>query len=259
MIDVLFMGRKAVAADCLAWLIGRPDVRVVGVLTDNHLAVSPTSDVARAHGIPILDWHEARAAASRRTLSFDLGISVLFWRRIHEDLISIPKRGIINFHPAPLPEYKGTAGYNVAILEGRDTWATSAHYIDTSIDTGPIIEVRSFSIDPAHDTAQTLEAATRDVIHASFMHVVSDALRCDTLLPTTPNIGGRYISREEMEAMKRIHPGDDVARKVRAFFFPPYDGAYLEIDGTRYTLINREILQSLADPSASTLFTPESC
>lgn len=259
MIDVLFMGRKAVAADCLLYLVGRPDVRVVGVLTDNHLAVSPTSEVARTHGIPVLDWHETRAAAARGALRFDLGVSVLYWRRIREDLIGIPSRGLINFHPAPLPDYKGTAGYNVAILEGRDTWAASAHYVDTSIDTGPIIEVRSFDIDPARETARSLEASTRDVLRASFVNVVDAALASPTLLPTTPNTGGRYISRAEMEAMKRIVPGDDVARKVRAFFFPPYDGAYLEIDGKRYTLIDATILQTLADPSASSLFTRESC
>ena len=43
MINVLFMGRKPVAAKALAWLLERDDVSVVGVITDSHLAVSPTS------------------------------------------------------------------------------------------------------------------------------------------------------------------------------------------------------------------------
>lgn len=259
MTDVLFMGRKAVAAECLTYLLGRADVRVVGVLTDNHLSVSPTTEVATAHGIPVLDWAETRASAARGALRFDLGLSVLYWRRLREDLISIPGKGIINFHPAPLPDYKGTAGYNLAILEGRDTWAASAHYVDTAIDTGPIIDVHWFEIDRDRETARSLEASTRDVLRASFVRVVDAALASAQPLATSPNIGGRYVSRAEMEAMKRIVPGDDVARKVRAFFFPPYDGAYLEIDGRRYTLIDATILHSLADPSASSLFTRESC
>ena len=49
---------------------------------------------------------------------------------------------------------------------------------------------------------------------------------------------------------------DDIARKARAFWFPPYDGAFIEIGGQKYTLVDRTILESLADPSSSSLFTP---
>ena len=36
--------------------------------------------------------------------------------------------------------------------------------------------------------------------------------------------------------MKRINPGDDIDAKIRAFWFPPYDGAFIEIDGQRLHL-----------------------
>ena len=61
MINVLFMGRKPVAAKALAWLLGRDDVSVVGVVTDSHLAVSPTSEVARDASVPILSREEVEA------------------------------------------------------------------------------------------------------------------------------------------------------------------------------------------------------
>ena len=44
---ILFMGRKQVAADALSYLLTLENVEVVGVLTDSHLDVSPTSDVAK--------------------------------------------------------------------------------------------------------------------------------------------------------------------------------------------------------------------
>ena len=46
--------------------------------------------------------------------------------------------GIVNFHPAPSPDYKGIGGYNLALLNNVDSWAVTAHYIDEKIDTGPI-------------------------------------------------------------------------------------------------------------------------
>jgi methionyl-tRNA formyltransferase len=62
-----------------------------------------------------------------------------------------------------------------------------------------------------------------------------------------------------METMKEIRPGDDVSRKIRAFWFPPYDGAYQLIGNQKFTLVNQLILQQLADPSASNLFTETKC
>ena len=70
------------------------------------------------------------------------------------------------------------------------------------------------------------------------------------------NKGGRYISREEMEAMKKISENDDIDRKIRAFWFPPYTGAYMEINGEKYTLINDYILKTLAKNGTS-LIVPE--
>ena len=49
----------------------------------------------------------------------DLVVSFLFWNRIREPLISLGRVGCLNLHPAPLPDFRGVGGYNVAILEGR--------------------------------------------------------------------------------------------------------------------------------------------
>ena len=49
-----------------------------------------------------------------------------------------------------------------------------------------------------------------------------------------------------MEAMKQIRDGDNIEKKIRAFWFPPYDGAYVEINGQKYTLINRQLLEEIA-------------
>jgi methionyl-tRNA formyltransferase len=256
MINILFMGRKKVAALCLEHLISLKQCKVVGVLTDSHLATSSTGDVARRAGLPIMTIEEAQSCYLSGKLRFDLGVSMLYWRKIKGDLLSAAPRGIINFHPAPLPAYKGTAGYNLAILEGLSEWATTAHYIDESIDTGAIIDVSRFQISSRSETAQTLERKSQEALFSQFSRVISRALASPMLLETSPNGPGRYVTRAEMEAMKRIKPGDDLEIKTRAFWFPPYDGAYVEIDGKRYTLVSQEMLRQLAEPGTSSLFSP---
>lgn len=258
MTKIFFMGRKPVAAKALTWLLKRDDVVVVGVITDSHLSVSPTADVARRAGLPILTREVAEQKIASQEISVDLGLSMLYWQKIRSPLLESCSKGVVNFHPAPLPQYKGTAGYNLAILERLCTWAVSAHYVDEAIDTGGIIDVHEFSIDPEFETARSLEAKSQPLLLAQFQDIVGRILRSDGWLPTKPNVGGRYVSRAEMEAMKEVKEGDDIERKVRAFWFPPYDGAYKVVNGMKCTLVSRQILESLADPQASSLFTDPS-
>ena len=259
MIKVLFMGRKPVAARCLEYLLSLPDVKVVGVLTDSHLSVSPTSDMARANDIPVLEFDAAIWAMHSGELAFDLGFSMLFWRKLKGPFLDLPARGVINFHPAPLPEYKGVGGYNLAILDGLSEWACTAHYVNEGIDTGEIVDVHRFPIDPDRETAKSLEATSQGVLFDQFRAVSQRAISSTERLETTANVGGRYLNRRELEELKRVDlDRDDVARKVRAFWFPPYDGAYIETNGQKFTLVDRSILESLANPSSSSLFTPKS-
>ena len=258
MISVVFMGRKDVSAQCLAWLSEINNVKIVAVLTDNHLSISPTSEKARELNIPILTLEELVDSVINKQIHFDIAFSMLYWRKIPNSLIKYAKKGIINFHPAPLPEYKGTAGYNLAILEGLDEWSVTAHYVDESIDTGRIIKLITFGINKNHETAKSLEKMSRGYLFDLFKEVSYKALYSEEFLNTEPNIGGRYISRKKMEEKTQFDISkDDIDRKIRAFWFPPYDGAYIEINNKKYTLLNREILETLAESSASSLFTQE--
>ena len=249
------MGRKPIAAQSLEYLLSINGIKIIGVLTDNHLMVSPTRDLALSHGLTLYDYDQALAAIKAGNLKFDIGLSVLYWRILSDEFLTLPSRGIINFHPAPLPEYKGTAGYNIAILDELTEWAVTAHYIDEGIDTGGIIEVSRFKISKENETAKSLEYKSQSVLFDLFTRTVNSALNSQILLKTSPNIGGRYVSRKEMELMKEVLPGDNVSRKIRAFWFPPYDGANIIVNGVRCTLVDSFILQQLADPTISSLFT----
>lgn len=250
---VLFMGRKETAAQALRWTVQQGH-EVLGVCTDSHLSGSPTTAVARELGLPLWSLEDVYDQVRAQSLDIDLAVSVVFWRILRRPLIGAPSRGIVNFHPAPLPDFKGTAGYNLAILEGLDRWAVTAHYVDEGVDTGPIIDVFDFSIDPVEETAVSLESTTRRFMLALFKKTVRRIADSDEpQLPTTPNVGGRHVSRAEMEVMKRVAPGDDIDRKIRAFWFPPYRGASIEVNGREFTIVNDAILERLAPPNATNL------
>jgi methionyl-tRNA formyltransferase len=64
-------------------------------------------------------------------------------------------------------------------------------------------------------------------------------------LETMPQQEGNYYSLPELEKCKDIGENEsieDIDRKIRAFWNPPYSGAKIEIKGKKYTVINEEIL-----------------
>jgi methionyl-tRNA formyltransferase len=65
-------------------------------------------------------------------------------------------------------------------------------------------------------------------------------------LPRSPQTDGRYVSRAEFEELRVVRPGDDLRRKLRAFWYPPWPGAVLEVHGRRLTLVDESLLGDVA-------------
>ena len=178
----------------------------------------------------------------------DLVVSFLFWKRIRGPLIELPRLGCLNFHPAPLPDMRGIGGLNVAILEDWPEWGVSSHYVDEDFDTGDLIRVDRFPIHRDEETALSLDLKSQDVLLANFRSV-TDRLRAGEELPRSAQGDGRYVTREEMEELRRVRPEDTpelVSRRIRAFWYPPHDGATLHVDGQTVTLVDRGRLEETA-------------
>jgi methionyl-tRNA formyltransferase len=202
--------------------------------------------VAQRHELPLVDEDELYSAPPPRV---DLVISFLFWSLIREPLLSLGRIGCLNFHPAPLPDFRGLGGYNLAILDGLDEWGVSCHFMDESFDTGDLVEVERFPIDSRTETAFSLDLRSQEQLLALFRRVMAKALAGEEL-PRRPQAGlgpSRYVDRAEFESLRVVRAGDDVERKLRAFWYPPYPGAVLEVNGRRLTLVDEALLAEVAD------------
>ena len=246
----LFMGKcKRSAARALDGLVaeGWDVAAVVAAAPDEWTTPEQRLDlVAERHEIALVDDADLYAMAEHGELGdVDLVISFLFWKRIREPLISLGRVGCLNFHPAPLPDFRGVGGYNVAILEGLERWGVSCHFVDERFDAGDLVEVERFAIDPACETALSLDVASQERLLQMFRRV-THRVRSGEPLPRTPQGDGRYVTREELEALRTIRAGDDVERKVRAFWYPPWPGAVVDVEGRTLTLVDQALLEQLA-------------
>ena len=232
---------KRSAAKSLEWLVAE-GIDVAAVLSappDEFTQDSQRVDlVAERHGLPLVSEEELYAAPPA---DVDLVISFLYWKRIREPLLSLGRLGCLNFHPAPLPDMRGVGGYNVAILEAMKEWGVSCHFVDPEFDTGDIVEVDRFPIDPDSATAFSLDLHSQERLAALFRRVLARRE-----LPRTAQGEGRYVTREELEALRVVRPGDDLDRKLRAFWYPPHPGAVIEVDGRPLTLVDERLLAEAA-------------
>ncbi len=255
---MIFMGRKKQAAELLKWTVEQR-IEVVSVCTDNQFDNSPTANMAKELNIPVISMEEAEEYVNTHPGEIDLVSSYLFWRKIRKPLIEGPKYGCINFHPAILPDWKGCGGYNIAILKKLPQWGVTAHYVNEDIDTGKLIKVNKFDFDYNTATAQSLEKVTQEKLVELYKDIILQ-VKEKGLLPTLniDNSQGTYISRKQMNDMKEIKLEDinseDLDLKIRAFWFPPYDGAYIEVNGVKYTLVDKKILDKLVDSETTALF-----
>jgi methionyl-tRNA formyltransferase len=124
-------------------------------------------------------------------------------------------------------------------------WGVSCHFVDAEFDTGDIVQVERFAIDPHTATALSVDVDSQEHLYELFQGVMRRVLAGEEL-PRARQGEGRYVSRDEFEAMRRVHPGDDLDRKLRAFWYPPYPGAVVEVNGRDLTLVDEGVLRDLA-------------
>jgi|LWDU01.1.fsa_nt_gi methionyl-tRNA formyltransferase len=179
--------------------------------------------------------------------NIDLVISYLFWKKIKSPLLQVPKIGSVNFHPAPLPEYRGFSPYTFGILNDASDWGVTAHYIDDKFDTGKIIKVKKFSVDIQHETSFSLEQKSQKYLYLLFKEIIKTLLTSGILKSTSQGTG-KYFSKKDFEINRKILLGssvEEVDKKIRAYWYPPHEGAFMLVGKKEIYLINNDILKKI--------------
>ena len=146
---IVFMGTPDFAVQSLKRLV-EEGCNVVGVVTMPDKAIgrhhdvlqsSPVKKFALEKGIPVLQPEKLRDEAflaELKALKPDLQIVVAF-RMLPEVVWSLPPLGTFNLHAALLPQYRGAAPINWAIINGDKETGITTFFLDEQIDTGRII------------------------------------------------------------------------------------------------------------------------
>ncbi|MDA3911775.1 MAG: methionyl-tRNA formyltransferase [Bacteroidales bacterium] len=163
MLDVIFMGTPDFAVPSLEILHKHHNVLAVVTAPDKpagrgrKLKASPVKNTAQSLDIPVYQpekLKEADFVNAMQALNPDLMVVVAF-RMLPEIIWKIPKIGTFNLHASLLPQYRGAAPINHAIINGEKLSGNTTFFIDDKIDTGNILLQDEIEISDS-DTAGSL-------------------------------------------------------------------------------------------------------
>jgi methionyl-tRNA formyltransferase len=148
----------------------------------------------------------------------------------------------INFHPGP-PEYPGIGCTNFAVYEGAREYGVTCHHMASSVDTGPIIAVRRFPVferDAVHSITERCYAQILPLFYE-----IAALLIAEKPLPTSAEKWTRraFLRREldELGRLTREMDDHEMARRIRAMAFPGMPGAFIEVAGRKYYLVDEPV------------------
>ena len=248
--SIILMGAKPGSVVALEILLRRGwNVRAV-VFSEKSKAVwlpGPYLDQrAKAAGIQVFQ----KQADLPKVLQVDFVVSYMFRYLVTAETRALARRGALNFHAGPLPKYAGWAFYNLAILENATEYGCTCHYMDNGFDTGPILKVRRFPIDAAIETATSLERKAQIEMLKLFREFCELA-EAQEVLPQQPQNPKtiRYLTQADFDALKQIPAtadSDTVQRYARAFWFPPYDCAFVKMGTNKVQVVPDIVKEGLA-------------
>lgn len=250
---IVYMGTPDFAVESLKCLV-EGGYNVVGVITmpdkpigrhQDTLQASPVKQYAVAHGLRVLQpvkLKDETFVEELRALKADLQIVVAF-RMLPEVVWNMPRFGTFNLHASLLPQYRGAAPINWAVINGDTETGITTFFLKHEIDTGEIIQqVRipiadTDNVEIVHDKLMVLggKLVTETVDHildGTVKSIPQESITTDEPLRPAPKI---------FKDTCRIAWNEKNLKQLYDFVrgLSPYPAAWTEMeqkDGKRLTL-----------------------
>ena len=259
---IVYMGTPDFAVESLRALV-EGGYNIVGVVTmpdkpmgrhGSVLQPSPVKQYAVEHGLRVLQPEKLKDPAfveELRSLRADLQIVVAF-RMLPEVVWNMPPMGTFNLHASLLPQYRGAAPINWAIINGDRETGITTFFLKHEIDTGDIIQqVRvpindTDNVGDVHDRLMMLGGRlvteTVDNIIAGTIHLIPQEEFGNSVIQDLGNSGSQNLRTSEPQ---NLRPAPKIFRETceinwnqpskRVYDFirglSPYPAAWTTFDG----------------------------
>ncbi len=251
---VVFLGTPEFAVPSLQTLASEHDVAAVFTQPDrpkgrgNRVAESPVKIAAKGLGIPIHQPERIRRAPAPELLgSFaaDLMVVVGYGQIIPQNIIDLPRHGILNVHASLLPRYRGAAPIQWAIANGETRTGVTIMQIDAGLDTGAILLAHLVGIEP-DETAPELSARLAPIGAELLLQAIRQ-LETGTIRRTQQNEAEATLApilKKEDGLIDWSRPAREIYNRLRGF--TPWPGAYTFFRGAQLSVLRARPAESLS-------------
>ena len=255
---VVFMGTPDIAATCLKKILA-DGFQVVGAFTQPDrpkgrgmkMVFSPVKEVALEHGIPVFqpeNFREEDSVQQLRDLKPDICAVVAYGRILPQKVLDIPTFGCINIHASILPQYRGSAPYQWAVLDGLKETGVTAMYLCREMDAGDIIEVSKTPIGENETAGELLDRLA--VLGADLLSKTLSRFAADGKVDRTPQCSEEATYAPMLD--KSMCPIDwnktaqQVHNHVRGLH--PWPVATMELQGKTFKVHATRIVEGNGNP-----------
>lgn len=172
---IAYMGTPEISATVLRGIIDA-GFQVVGLICNEDKPVGrkgvlepvPTKKVAIEHGIPVFQPHRIRDDYEfLKELKPDVIVTMAYGQIVPQGVLDIPVRGCINLHGSLLPELRGAAPIQRAIMQGKTKTGVTLMEMVSKMDAGKMFDKKEVEILPSDDYGtlrEKIAIAARDLI-----------------------------------------------------------------------------------------------
>jgi len=246
----VFIGGKQIGTETLRALVQagiRPQLVIPNPDDDGKNGLHESLILeAQKHNLPLLTGvkiRDAQTIEAIQSLKPELIFCIGATQIIPKEVLDIPKLGTVNLHPALLPKYRGRYSTVHALFNGETHTGVTLHFMDSGIDSGPIISQVRYKI-TADDTGKTLY----DKFTWEGTRLISDFIRDwkdgKEIRATPQNEGEATYYPKGLPNGGEIDwtwSGEQILRFIRAMTFPPYPSASFTLAGKKMIIVDESV------------------
>ncbi|EST13108.1 methionyl-tRNA formyltransferase [Sporolactobacillus laevolacticus] len=248
---IAFMGTPDFAVPVLQNLLNDPSYEVVCVVTQpdrpkgrkHKMTPPPVKSLAEKYNIPVLQPEKVRKPeAVQEILDFeaDLLVTAAYGQILPESLLKGPALGCVNVHASLLPDYRGAAPIQQAIIDGKSESGVTIMYMVKKLDAGDILTQVRVPIDE-QDTFGSLH----DKLSAAGSKLLMETLpqlAAGSLTPVVQNEAEATFApsiQHQDEEIQWVNQASDVRNLIRGL--NPFPGAFTYLTGDVFKIYAAEL------------------
>ena len=254
---VVFMGTPDIAATCLKKII-TDGFDVVGVYTQPDrpkgrgmkMVFPPVKEVAIAHDLPVFqpeNFRDDETVAQLEALNPDVVAVVAYGRILPQRVLDIVPSGFINIHASVLPQYRGSAPYQWAVLDGLKETGVSAQFMVHAMDAGDVVGVAKTPIGPDETAGELLDRLA--VLGADLLSETLIKFEKKELIPVPQdesNVTMAPMLDKSMCPIDWTKTAQQIHDKVRGLH--PWPVATMELQGKKFKVHATKIVDGHGQP-----------